>query len=86
MGAAAGLQVDRRFADADAHQSQPLRAAQPLQRLRVTNARCEAIDRVSLFDLLPRDWRDEYDGRVPSDEVADVAFDEFAYAHGVGPR
>jgi hypothetical protein len=50
------------------------------------NAQCQATDRINLFDLPPRDWREEYDGRVPPDEAADVALDEFASVHGVRPQ
>ena len=51
--------------------------------LRVVNAQCHAVDCLSILDLPPREWRDEYDGRVPPDEAADVALDEFASEHGV---
>ena len=51
--------------------------------LRVVNWRCHAIDRLSLLDLPLRDWREEFDGRVPPDEAANVALDEFASEHGV---
>ena len=51
--------------------------------LRVVNAQCHAVDCLDILDLPPRDWREEYDGRVPPDEAADVALDEFASEHGV---
>jgi hypothetical protein len=47
------------------------------------NVQCQATDQLNLFDLPPRAWREEYDGRVPPDEAADVALDEFASVHGL---
>lgn len=38
---------------------------------------------LDVLDLPARDWRDEYDGRVPPEEAADVAVDEHASRHGV---
>jgi hypothetical protein len=52
--------------------------------LRVVNAQCHAVDCLSILDLPPRDWREDYDSRVPPDGAADVALDEFASEHGVG--
>lgn len=37
-----------------------------------------------MFDLPDRNWRDEYDGRVPPAEAVDVAIDEYASKHGTG--
>ena len=54
--------------------------------LRVVNWRCHAIDRIGMLDLPRRDWRAEYEGRVPPDEAADVALDEFASVHGMPQR
>ena len=48
-------------------------------------ARSMATDGIGLLDLSARDWRDMYDGRVPPEEAADVAVDEFVSAHGL-PR
>lgn len=53
--------------------------------LRVVNWRTERIARCCLLDLPARDWRAEYEGRVPPDEAADVAYDEYAAVHGTGP-
>ena len=38
-----------------------------------------------LLQLPLRDWRDTYEGRVPPDEAAEVACDEYAAQHGTGP-
>jgi len=38
---------------------------------------------LDVLDLPARDWRDDYDGRVPPEEAADVAVDEHHYQHGV---
>ena len=38
---------------------------------------------LDVLDLPARDWRDEYDGRVPPEEAADVAVDEHGSLHGV---
>ena len=53
--------------------------------LRVATARCESIDRIVLLNLPTRDWRGEYDGRVPPAEAADVALDELASVAGIEP-
>ena len=53
--------------------------------LRVANERCEAIGRIVLLNLPPRDWREEYFGCVPPEEAADVALDEFASVAGIQP-
>lgn len=37
---------------------------------------------LDVLDLPARDWQDEYDGRVPSEEAADVALDEHDSIHG----
>ena len=39
-----------------------------------------------LLALPTRNWRDEYDGRVPPEEAADVALDELASMYGVHRR
>ena len=36
-----------------------------------------------LLTLPVRDWREQYDGRVPPNEAADVAVDEHASVHGI---
>ena len=54
--------------------------------LRVANERSNAVDRIALLNLPPRDWREEYLGRVPPEEAADVALDEFASVAGIQPR
>lgn len=53
--------------------------------LRVVNERTRELAGCCLLDLPARDWRDEYDGRVPPDEAADVAVDEYASVHGTAP-
>lgn len=53
--------------------------------LRIVNERTRELAGCCLLDLPARDWRDEYDGRVPPDEAADVAVDEYASVHGTAP-
>ena len=53
--------------------------------LRVANRRMDRAYLCGLLDLPARDWRDEYDGRVPPAEAADVAIDEYAAQHGTEP-
>lgn len=53
--------------------------------LRVVNRRMDRVYLCELFDLPARDWRDEYDGRVPPAEAVDVAIVEYASKHGTGP-
>ena len=50
--------------------------------LSMANARCEDVEGLCLLDLPARDWREEYQGRVPPEEAADVAVDEYAALHG----
>lgn len=38
---------------------------------------------LDVLDLPAREWREEYDGRVPPEEAADVAIDEHDSRHGV---
>ncbi len=38
---------------------------------------------LDVLDLPARDWRDEYDGRVPPEKAAEVAVDEHSSLHGV---
>ncbi len=40
---------------------------------------------LDLLDLPPRDWRGEYDGRVPPAEAADIAIDEHESVRGTRP-
>lgn len=58
----------------------------PPERLRLVprwrNRRCQQLAGCQLLDLPARDWRAEYDGRVPPEEAADVAVDEYAAVHG----
>ena len=51
----------------------------------MANERCEAIDRIVLLNLPPRDWRGDYFGRVPPEEAADVALDDLASVAGIQP-
>ena len=57
--------------------------------LRVANAHaarsCKWVI-LDLLDLPPRDWRGEYDGRVPPREAADVAIDEHESMCGIQPQ
>ena len=53
--------------------------------LRVVNRRMDRVYLCELFELPARDWRDEYEGRVPPVEAVDVAIDEYASKHGTGP-
>ena len=53
--------------------------------LRAANHRMDHVYLCELFELPARDWRDEYDGRVPPAEAVDVAIDEYASKHGTGP-
>lgn len=53
--------------------------------LRVADHHAEQVFSCGILDLPPRDWRGEYDGRVPPTEAADVAIDEYAAQHGTGP-
>ena len=53
--------------------------------LRAVNRRMDRVYLCELFELPARDWRDEYDGRVPPAEAVDVAIDEYASKHGTGP-
>lgn len=51
--------------------------------LDLVNRRVQAITGLSLLDLPDRNWRDEYDGRVPPEEAADVAIDETCAEFGI---
>jgi hypothetical protein len=41
------------------------------------------VAKIHVLDLPDRLWRDEYDGRVPPSEAADVAIDEAASKTGL---
>jgi len=41
---------------------------------------------LDLLDLPPRDWRGEYNGRVPPEEAADIAIDEHESVRGTQPQ
>ncbi len=41
---------------------------------------------LDLLDLPPRDWRGEYDARVPPEEAADIAIDEHESVRGTQPQ
>lgn len=51
----------------------------------VANQHARQVFSCGILDLPPRDWRGEYAGRVPPDEAADIAIDEYAAQHGTGP-
>jgi len=54
--------------------------------LLVASRQARRVSRRALLDVLDlpaRDWRGEYDGRVPPEEAADVALDEHDSIHGV---
>jgi len=53
--------------------------------LRVGDHHAGQVFSCGILDLPPRDWRGEYDGRVPPDDAADIAIDEYAAQHGTGP-
>jgi len=51
--------------------------------LALVDVRIAATSPWTLLTLPVRDWREQYDGRVPPDEAADVAVDEHASVHGI---
>jgi len=51
--------------------------------LGMVDRRIQRVSTWTIHDLPARDWRDQYDGRVPPEEAADVAVDGYASQHGV---
>lgn len=54
--------------------------------LMIASRQARTLSRRALLDVLDlpaREWRDDYDGRVPPEEAADVALDEHDSVHGV---
>ena len=51
--------------------------------LALVDVRIAATSPWMLLTLPVRDWREQYDGRVPPDEAADVAVDEHASVQGI---
>ena len=51
--------------------------------LHAVNRRVSEVAKIHVLDLPDRLWRDEYDGRVPPSEAADVAIDEAASKTGL---
>ena len=53
--------------------------------LGLVDVRLAQVSPWTLEDFPERDWRDEYDGRVPPQEAADVAVDGRAAVRGIAP-